>query len=77
MQKWPESPVLSIWVERQRRAQSTLSEERLQILYALGFEFGEVAVITQEWEEYFDMLVEWLMWHKEQIKLVNWNGMDW
>ncbi|GMH35055.1 hypothetical protein BSKO_02923 [Bryopsis sp. KO-2023] len=76
---WPESPSLAIWVDRQRaqKAQGTLCEERLQMLYAVGFEFGEVAVITQEWEVYFDTLVDWLMWHTERRRIVDWNGIDW
>lgn len=55
----------------------SLSEERLQILYAIGFDFDEKPIITQEWEASFDMLVEWLMWHKENHQVVNWNVMDW
>ena len=44
------------------RAQGALSEERLQVLYAMGFEFGEVAQLTEEWEAKFDQLIEWLLW---------------
>lgn len=44
------------------RAQGALSEERLQVLYAMGFEFGEVAQLTEEWESKFDQLIEWLLW---------------
>ena len=52
------------WVGRQRvaRAQGGLSEERLQVLYAMGFEFGEVAQLTDEWEAKFDQLIEWVTW---------------
>ena len=58
-----EHPDLDQWVQRQRvaRLEGTLTDERLQILYALGFEFGEVARITQEWENRFDQLLEWLL----------------
>ena len=38
----------------------TLTEEKLQILYAIGFEFGDVAQLTQEWEVKFDQLLEWI-----------------
>lgn len=64
MQGWTEAPDLAKWVRRQRvaRAQSALSEERLQVLYAMGFEFGEVAQLTGEWEAKFDQLIEWLLW---------------
>ena len=63
VQDW-EEPDLAKWVRRQRiaRAQGGLSEERLQVLYAMGFEFGEVAQLTDEWEAKFDQLFEWLMW---------------
>ncbi len=64
MQGWTEAPDLAKWVRRQRvaRAQGALSEERLQVLYAMGFEFGEVAQLTEEWESKFDQLIEWLLW---------------
>lgn len=63
LQDWQESD-LAKWVARQRvaRAQGGLSEERLQVLYAMGFEFGEVAQLTDEWEAKFDQLFEWLLW---------------
>ena len=32
------------------------------MLYAMGFEFGEVAQLTEEWESKFDQLIEWLLW---------------
>ena len=35
---------------------------RLQILEGLGFEFGEVAQITDDWEMHFDQLLDWLLW---------------
>lgn len=64
LQGWTEAPDLAKWVQRQRvaRAQGALSEERLQVLYAMGFEFGEVAQLTEEWEAKFDQLIEWLLW---------------
>lgn len=64
LQGWTEAPDLAKWVRRQRvaRAQGALSEERLQVLYAMGFEFGEVAQLTEEWESKFDQLIEWLLW---------------
>ena len=37
-----------------------MSEERLRILLELGFEFGEEANITEEWELRFDLLMELL-----------------
>lgn len=66
-----EAPDLAKWVRRQRvaRAQSALSEERLQVLYAMGFEFGEVAQLTSDWEVKFDQLIEWLLWQVRQTKL--------
>ena len=64
LQEWPDSPELANWVRRQRalHSQGQLSAERHQILSALGFEFGEGAHITQEWESNFDQLVDWLLW---------------
>ena len=64
LQGWTEAPDLAKWVRRQRvaRAQSALTEERLQVLYAMGFEFGDVAQLTEEWESKFDQLIEWLLW---------------
>ena len=63
MQDYEESG-LAEWVCKQRtsRAQGSLSEERLQVLYAMGFEFGEVAQITEAWEVKFDQLIEWILW---------------
>ena len=48
--------------QRALNSQGQLSAERHQILSALGFEFGEGAHITQEWESKFDQLVDWLLW---------------
>ena len=64
LQEWPDNPELATWVRRQRalNSQGQLSAERHQILNALGFEFGEGAHITQEWESNFDQLVDWLLW---------------
>ena len=54
---------LGMWVKRQRMLwqQGALLQDRLQILSALGFEFGTEAQITEEWEYRFDQLVEWLL----------------
>lgn len=51
-------------MRRQRvvQQQGTLSEQRLQILDAIGFDFGNEAQITEEWETRFDQLVDWLLW---------------
>lgn len=38
----------------------------LQILEALGFEFGEVAQLTDEWEVHFDQMLDWLQWRDEE-----------
>ncbi|DBA84918.1 TPA: hypothetical protein ACH3X1_005930 [Trebouxia sp. C0004] len=79
---WTEAPDLAKWVRRQRvaRAQGALSEERLQVLYAMGFEFGEVAQLTEEWESKFDQLIEWLLWQdQDSVRKgeFNWLGFDW
>ena len=62
MQDYDKHAELGSWVQKQRAARldGTLTEEKLQILYAIGFEFGDVAQITQEWENKFDQLLEWL-----------------
>lgn len=56
-------PELGAWVKRQRvaRQQAGLTQERLDILTELGFEFGEEAQLTEEWEWRFDSLVELLL----------------
>ena len=46
--------------QRAAKEQGTLPEERLRILLELGFEFGEEANITEEWELRFDLLMELL-----------------
>lgn len=63
MQVYDPSPELGLWVRKQRTAkeQGTLPEERLRILLEMGFEFGEEANITEEWEWRFDLLVELLL----------------
>jgi hypothetical protein len=60
---YPEFPDLGPWVKRQRlaRQQGSLTPERLNILHELGFEFGEEAQMTEEWEWRFDSLVELLL----------------
>ena len=54
---------LGPWVKRQRiaRQQNGLTPERLGILADLGFEFGEEAQMTEDWEWRFDSLVELLL----------------
>ncbi|EFN56500.1 hypothetical protein CHLNCDRAFT_144099, partial [Chlorella variabilis] len=66
---WEENPELGLWVKRQRiaRAAGQLSEERLSILQSMGFAFGEVAQLTEEWEHRFDQdgtpaECEWMAW---------------
>lgn len=56
-------PELGSWVKRQRvaRQQAGLTQERLDILLEMGFEFGEEAQMTEEWEWRFDSLVELLL----------------
>ena len=46
--------------QRIAKEQGTLSPERLRILLELGFEFGEEAQLTEDWEWHFDLLVELL-----------------
>lgn len=57
-QDWEENPELGLWVKRQRiaRAAGQLSDERLSILQSMGFAFGEVAQLTEEWEHRFDQV---------------------
>lgn len=64
VQDYPNFPDLGPWVRRQRvvQQQGTLSEQRVQILDAIGFDFGNEAQITEEWEMRFDQLVDWLLW---------------
>ena len=60
---YPENQELGMWVKRQRvtRAAGQLSQERLTILERMGFEFGDLAQVTEEWETRFDMLVDWVL----------------
>ena len=62
-QECEEMPELGAWVKRQRvaRQQAGLTQERLDILLEMGFEFGEEAQMTEEWEWRFDSLVELLL----------------
>ena len=39
-----------------------------QILLDMGFEFGEVAQMTDEWENRFDQLLEWMLWNREEVR---------
>ena len=54
---------LTMWSRRQRNLwqQGSLSQDRMQILMALGFELGAENRITEEWEFRFDQFVEWLL----------------
>ncbi|KAL4447914.1 hypothetical protein ABPG75_005133 [Micractinium tetrahymenae] len=76
---WSENPELGLWVKRQRiaRAAGQLSDERLSILQSMGFAFGEVAQLTEEWEHRFDQLVDWMLWHNENQQPFSWLGVDW
>ncbi len=58
-------------------AQGQLGSERVLILKALGFEFGEIAHMTADWERQFDALLDWVMWCEEQQLQMNWLGLDW
>ena len=46
---------------------SRLSCHALQILLDMGFEFGELAQMTDEWENRFDQLLEWMLWNREEV----------
>lgn len=78
-------PDLPNWIKRMRisRASGVMCNERQQVLEALGFEFGEVAQITDEWEIHFDQLLEWLSWRHDESNMVlggqkpGWCGADW
>lgn len=63
VQTYEDNPELAAWAKRQRvaRTHNSLSDERLQVLASAGFEFGELGAITNEWEDMFDQLLEWLM----------------
>lgn len=57
-------PELGHWAAKQRvaRQQGGLTHDRLLILESIGFDFGDEAQLTAEWEERFDQLLEWLHW---------------
>lgn len=76
---WEPNVELGIWVKRQRvaRAAGQLSSERLKILERMGFEFGDLAQITEEWEQRFDQLIDWMLWHGEHRQTFSWVGIDW
>ena len=76
---WEPNIELGIWVKRLRvaRAAGQLSDERLQILERMGFEFGDVAQVTEEWELRFDQLIDWMLWHGENGQTFSWVGIDW
>lgn len=74
-----ENQELGMWVKRQRvtRAAGQLSQERLTILERMGFEFGDLAQVTEEWETRFDMLVDWVLWHGESGETFSWDLINW
>ncbi|KAI8110515.1 hypothetical protein M9435_002189 [Picochlorum sp. BPE23] len=76
---YPENQELGMWVKRQRvtRAAGQLSAERLTILERMGFEFGDLAQVTEEWETRFDMLVDWVLWHGESGETFSWDLIHW
>lgn len=78
-EEWESNPELGIWVKRQRvaRAGGQLSDERLIILERMGFEFGDLAQVTDEWEHRFDQLIDWVLWHRENHQKFCWLGIDW
>ena len=47
---------------------SITTHPSLQILLDMGFEFGEVAQMTDEWENRFDQLLEWMLWNREEVR---------
>ena len=63
MQGDSNSQSLGAWVRKQRVLwqQANLSQDRMQILSALGFDVGAEAEITEEWEYRFDQLAECLI----------------
>ena len=56
-----------------------------QILKGVGFEFGEVAQLTDEWEVRFDQLLDWRLWNADAAVDTcsvsggdfSWVGADW
>ncbi|KFM28702.1 hypothetical protein F751_3532 [Auxenochlorella protothecoides] len=77
--RYEASPDLGPWVRRQRllRCTNQLSHDRLLLLQSLGFEFGEVAQLTEEWEVHFDQLFELILWHRGQQRPFPWLGLGW
>lgn len=76
---YEQNPELGNWVKRQRvsRASGQLSAERLTILERMGFEFGDLAQVTDEWETRFDQLVDWVLWHGEAGEEFSWDLIRW
>lgn len=76
---YSDNPELGVWVKRQRvaRAAGQLSAERLKILERMGFEFGDLAQVTEEWESRFDQLVDWVLWHGESGESFCWDLINW
>eukprot|EP00889_Picochlorum_renovo_P004082 jgi/Picre1/31112/NNA_006466.t1 len=67
-----------MWVKRQRvtRAAGQLLQRDLQFLERMGFEFGDLAQVTEEWETRFDMLVDWVLWHGESGETFSVSSID-
>jgi len=76
---WEPNPELGAWVKRQRVSQAggQLSSERFRILQRMGFEFGDLAQVTEEWEMRFDQLIDWMLWHGENGQTFSWVATDW
>ena len=76
---WEPNPELGAWVKRQRVSQAggQLSSERFRILQRMGFEFGDLAQVTEEWEMRFDQLIDWMLWHGENGQTFSWITTDW
>lgn len=43
----------------------------------MGFSFGEIAQLTEEWEAFFDQLLEWRMWGEAQGSPLDWDIEAW
>ena len=76
---WEETTELGVWVKRQRiaRAAGALIPDRLAVLEQMGFDFGQTAQVTEEWEHRFDQLIDWILWHKENSQVFTWLALDW
>mmetsp|Transcript_37594 Transcript_37594/g.96186 ORF Transcript_37594/g.96186 Transcript_37594/m.96186 type:complete len:748 (-) Transcript_37594:129-2372(-) len=78
-EEWPQFKDLPQWVKRQRQSfdHSELLLERQQMLTMVGFKFAQIAAITEEWEELFDELMEWKMWHEAEGVPMSWDLLRW